>query len=643
MKQTDKTDKNVLILGLPNCGKSQIFSNLTGEYTLVANYPLSTINIKGAFCTVEGYCYNIIDTPGIYSLHIQSEEASMVREKILSGDVDIIVQCVDANHLKQSLSLTAELTQLSIPLVLVLNALDETARKGIWIDSKKLSYIVGVPVVESIAIKGVGTNRLKQAIETARLPKSPVIFGDVMESALSSIISFFPDSMRHRRANAIFTLLNDQYIEEHIEKIAGAKTLQDIKDTIADLKNRFQWNPAKLLSYTYSRWVDSVYDEIVKKQASAPQSFSENLAKYCRTPITGFPILIGIIIAVFFLVVEVADALTGFLEDLAWKPVEDYIKTVVIDRFWNDLLIGDYGVLSMGVAGAILTVLPILSVFYILYNILEDVGYIPNLTVLSKRIFSKIGLSGATILPMVLGFGCKTMATLTTKTLASKKERYIAIFLIAFAIPCAPQIGLSMSLLGKIGISAFFISFAILVLVEIITGLILNRIIKEDRTQVFIQMLPPIRMPNIKNIAKKTYYRLLEFLKEAFPVFILASLVLFTLDKTGILDALKVFLEPMVKGALGLPVDIVDALIVLLARREASVAIIAKMIEANMLDYVQSIVAVTLTTMFFPCVANVGSIIRMLGLRSAIVIVVVITISSVIVMTVANWCLRLVF
>ncbi|MCX8070234.1 MAG: ferrous iron transport protein B [Thermodesulfovibrionales bacterium] len=638
MKQTDK---NVLIVGLPNCGKSQIFSNLTGEYTLVANYPLSTINIKRAFCTTEGCCYNILDTPGIYSLHIQSEEASAVREKLLSGDIDIVVQCLDANQLKQSLYLTAELMQLSMPMVLVLNAIDETSRKGIWIDSKRLSTITGVPVVESIAIKGVGTNRLKSAIESARQPKSPVKFGDVMETAILSINSLFPDTISYKRAYSIFALLNDHYIEEHIEKIAGSNTLQEVKNTVLDLKNRFQWNPSKLLSYTYSRWVDNVYDDIVKRHVSTPKPFSENLARYCRTPITGFPILIGVIIAVYFLVVELADTLTGLLEDFIWKPVEDYLKLIVTDPFWNDFLIGDHGVLSMGVAGALLTVLPILSVFFIIYSILEDVGYIPNLTVLSKRIFSKIGLSGATILPMVLGFGCKTMATLTTKTLSSKKERYITIFLIAFAIPCSPQIGLSMSLLGKIGISAFFISFSILVMVEIITGLILHKIIKEDRPQLFIQILPPIRVPNLMNIYKKTYYRLLEFLREAFPVFILASIVLFTLDKTGILGAIKVILEPIVKGALGLPNDMVEALIVLLARREASVAIIAKLIESNLLDYVQSIVAVTLTTMFFPCIANVGSIIKMLGLKSAMIMVTVITISSVIVMIFVNWLLRL--
>lgn len=636
-----KADKNVLIIGLPNCGKSQIFSNLTGEYTLVANYPLSTINIKRAYCTTEGYCYNILDTPGIYSLHIQSEEASAVREKILSGDVDIIVQCIDANQLKQSLYLTAELTQLSIPMVLVLNALDETSRKGIFIDSKRLSNIIGTPVVESIAIKGVGTNRLKNAIENAKSPKSPVIFGDVLESAISSIKSNLPATMSYKRAISLFALLNDHYIEEHIEKKTNDKILQDIKNTVADLKNRLQWNPAKLISYTYSRWVDNIYDDIVRKQLSSPQHFSENLARYCRKPITGFPILMGIIIAVYFLVVEVADALTGFLEDLFWKPVEEYLKSVISVPFWSDFLIGDYGVLSMGVAGALLTVLPILSVFFILYSILEDVGYIPNLTVLSKNLFSKIGISGATILPMVLGFGCKTMATLTTKTLSSKKERYIAIFLIAFAIPCAPQIGLSMSLLGKIGISAFFISFGILIAVEIITGLILHKILKEDKRQLFVQILPPIRVPNIKHILKKTYYRLLEFLREAFPVFILASIFLFALDKTGILEALKIILEPLVKGGLGLPNNIVDALIVLLARREASVAIIAKMIETNMLDYVQSIVAVTLTTMFFPCIANVGSIIKMLGFKSAIVMVTTITISSIIVMIFVNWLMRL--
>lgn len=641
--QTESQGKKIVIIGPPNSGKSQLFSNLTGKYTLIANYPFSTISIKqAAYSTAEG-TFQIFDTPGIYSLFIQSEEGAAVRNMIFAGKVDILLVCLDANRLKQSLALTAELLDLGIPMVLAINAVDESARKGIWIDANRLSQILGSPVVESIAIKGVGTNRLKKAIEKAKPVKQTIRFGDMLEAAIASIEPLLPESLRYKRKLTLLLLLKDPHLGGYLAKIADQEVLARINATAQEVTQRFQGSPAKLISYTYSRWVDSTYNEITRRQVTTEKRMSETAARLCRSTWTGVPILIMIIITIYFLVVNVANGLSGLLEKLFWLPTLGWIEGLGPSPFWKDFLIGHYGVLSLGVAGALLTVLPILSVFFIFYSIMEDVGYIPNLSVLSKRLFSKIGLSGSTILPMVLGFGCKTMATLTTKTIASKKERYIAIFLIAFAIPCAPQIGLSMSLLGKLGITAFAISTSILVLVEVVTGLILNRLIREDKKSLFVQMLPPIRMPDPKNILRKTYNRLYEFIIEAFPVFIYAAIALFTLDRLGILQTIKTAFAPMVNGFLGLPPDMVDALILVMARREASVVVIAGLTDAGKLDFVQSIIAVTLTTMFFPCFANIGSMIKQLGLRSSLIMVSVITVSSVLIAGGSNWVLRVVF
>ena len=159
--------KKIAIVGLPNTGKSQVFNNLTGEYTLVANYPLTTVEIKKTNCRINGQAYEVIDTPGLHCLYIHSEEELIVRNMIFEETPDIIIQCIDANQLKQSLTLTADLLELGIPMVISLNAIDETAKKGVWIDSSGLSQALGVPVIESIAVNGLGTKALKGALGKA--------------------------------------------------------------------------------------------------------------------------------------------------------------------------------------------------------------------------------------------------------------------------------------------------------------------------------------------------------------------------------------------------------------------------------------------------------------------------------------------
>ncbi|MGD8507098.1 MAG: nucleoside recognition domain-containing protein, partial [Candidatus Bathyarchaeota archaeon] len=322
--------------------------------------------------------------------------------------------------------------------------------------------------------------------------------------------------------------------------------------------------------------------------------------------------------------------------------VESKIDSLVTIQWLNDFLIGDYGVLTLGLSNALLTVLPILSVFFIAFNILEDIGYTPNLCVLTKRVFDKLGLSGSAIMPLVLGFGCKTMATLTTRSLPSRKERCIAIYLIAFAIPCAAQMALNMSILGRIGITAFVIAFSVLAFVEIAAGVTLNRILKEEEKSDFLQELPAIRLPNPKAVLKKTYYRMRWFLKEALHIFILAAISLFIADKMGILEGLKNAIQPLMEGFLGLPVQMVDALILCMAKHEAAAAMIIKMIERGHLNYIQCIVAVTITTMFVPCVANIVAMFKELGPKRAVPMILIINISAFLIAGLLN-CALVVF
>ncbi|MHC4071048.1 MAG: ferrous iron transport protein B [Planctomycetota bacterium] len=629
--------KKIAIVGLPNTGKSQIFNNLTGEYALVANYPLTTVEMKKTKCLIDGQDYEVIDTPGFHCLYIHSEEELIVRDMIFSEKPDIILQCIDANQLKQSLTLTADLMELGIPMVISLNAVDETAKKGIWIDSAGLSQTLGVPVIESIAVNGLGTKNLKAAIGKARRGKSNLRYGKIIDDGISAIAAELPENIHFKRKTAILLLLGDPFLSDYLTKECSHEKVAQLTEQVSEFKRQFSGHLGRALNNKRNRWVNELAEKTTRKQRITPGQFSAAFGRLSRHPVFGIPILLMVILMMYLLVVNVANAVAGLMEQTLWVPVESQINSLVTVQWLNDFLIGDYGVLSLGLANAFLTILPILTVFFIAFNILEDIGYIPNLCVLTKRIFDKIGLSGSAIMPLVLGFGCKTMATLTTKSLRSKKERYIAIYLIAFAIPCAAQMALNMSILGRMGVKAFAIAFSVLVFVEIAAGVVLNKILKEEQRSDFLQELPAIRLPNPKAVIVKTYYRLWWFIKEAVPVFIYAAVILFVIDKAGILGAVKNVLSPVMNGFLGLPVQMVDALILCMARHEAAAGLIIQLIKAGQLNYIQCIVAVTITTMFVPCFANIMAMVKELGTRRAITMAVIINASAFLIAASLNW------
>jgi len=634
-----KPVKKIIIVGLPNTGKSQVFNNLTGEYTIVANYPLTTVEVKRTHCRLGNQTYEVIDTPGLHCLYIHSEEELIVRDLIFSEKPDVTIQCIDANQLKQSLILTADLLELGIPMVISLNAIDETNRRGIWIDSSELSRLFGVPVVELMAVHGQGTKELKNAISEARRGIWGIRYGDVIENVIFTIDSMLPEEVIYRRKVSVLMLLSDPFLADYLKKSHEEGKINKLIREVSKIRKQLRGNPNRFINSKRSRWVDDVTKKVIRKQKIAPKEFSKVFARLCRHPLFGIPILAFFILSTYLLVVQVAGFLEGQLSANVVAPSISYISTLIESTFWNDFLVGHYGILSLGLFNALCTVLPILSVFFLMFGFLEDIGYIVNLCVLTKRIFEKVGLTGKSIMPLVLGFGCKTMATLVTRGLRSPKEKFIAVYLIAFAIPCSAQLGIAMGILGRIGFAAFLIAYGALILFEMGAGFILNKIIKEQERSYFIQELPAIRAPNAKAILIKTYYRLYWFLKEAVPIFIIAAVVLFLFDKTGILNITKKLLSPVIVGWLNLPLDIVDALILCMARHEAAAALILNMVDAGALNYVQCIVAVVITTMFVPCFANIVAICKEMGVKTGLAMTVAINLSSFVLAGILNWIL----
>ncbi|UCF96867.1 MAG: ferrous iron transport protein B [Spirochaetaceae bacterium] len=631
--------RRVAIVGLPNTGKSQLFNDITGDYTLVSNYPLTTLEIYRKRISIHGQKYEIIDTPGMHSLYIHSEEEITVREFLFNEPIDVLIQCIDANRLKQSLLFTLDLLELDIPLIISLNAVDETEQQGIKISTRKLSEILGVNVIEHIAQINKGTEEVKAAVAKAATTNRKPGYGPDLERKIGEIEALLPKDTPFRRKTAFLLLDGDPLIQEWLKDTRGDGFYRELAEKLRPIKKESLGRPSRELAKRRTDQINRIVAEATDKTFRKPTPFAQTFARLCRHPIFGVPILAGVVLATYFLVVEVAGLIEALLSAVLVDPLVRLISSNVAPGFWNDLLIGPYGLLTLGLFNAFVTVLPILSVFFLMMGFLEDTGYLPNLMVLTRKVLSKIGLSGNSIMSLILGFGCKTMATLTTKGIASRKERLIAVFLIAFAIPCSAQLAIDMAVLGRVGFKAFLIAYGTLIVVEFAAGLILNKTMKDDGQSFFLQELPPIRLPNLRGIMKKTAYRIYWFLKEAVPIFLIAAAALFIVDKIGLLDLLKRALRPIVVTWLGQPLDIVEVLILSLARHEAAAGLLLGMVDRGALTYIQTITAVVITTMFVPCFANIVAMCRQLGIKTGLIITAAINISSFILAGFLNWTL----
>lgn len=605
----------ILLVGNPNVGKSVIFGALTKRYVTVSNYPGTTVEIT-AGALPDGQL--IIDTPGTNSLTSTSDDervTAMVLDQHLDS-LGAVIQVADAKNLRRSLLLTMQLSELEIPLLLNLNMLDEAYANGVTIDTQRLAERLGIDVTSTIATEGVGLSELSVAIKQARSARWRFDYEPVVEQAICEVEAWLPADVKRRRGTAVRLLCGDDELA----------TRYQLNGALADIRHK--------LAQTYERPVRTV---IVSQQMRAAQSLmhevmtvvprldtphSQRLAQWMIHPLWGWPILLLILGAIYKFVGELgAGVLVGFLEETVFGEWINPAATHILDTLLpipliHDLLVGDYGVITMALSYGLALVLPIVTTFFIAFSILEDSGYLPRLAIMFNRVFRLMGLNGKAVLPMVLGLGCDTMATLSTRILETRKDRIMVTLLLALGVPCSAQLGVILGMLSQVSSTGVLIWASVIAGTMMLVGLIASKLLPGERSD-FILELPPLRLPRLDNILIKTLARLEWYLKEVLPLFIVGTLVLFVLDKTGVLVIAEQVASPVVSGMLGLPTAATGAFLIGFLRRDYGAAGLFALALAGQLDSRQVVVSLIVITLFIPCIANVLMIVKEYGGRVA--------------------------
>ncbi|HOA91121.1 MAG: ferrous iron transport protein B [Bacillota bacterium] len=575
-----REQKKLVLVGNPNVGKSVVFNYFTGIYVDVSNFPGTTVEISSG--TYKDYL--VMDTPGIYGVSSFNDEEKVARDVILEADV--IVNVVDGVHLERDLFLTLQLADMGIPMVVAVNMMDEVERQKIEIDIKALEHRLGVPVIPIIAAQKVGMEELAEKLESAKPGKKDKKIGQL-------ISQFKKDNLPD--AKILLALEADIEIEG-----------------IADKREEIYFERRKQ--------VDELCKQIIKYK-STKAGIGDKIGYLLLRPVVAVPVLVLVLFLAYQLLgVLVAGEVVDFLEGWMVDNYEPWINGIITSfipegSVLAELLVGEFGILTMTVTYVVALLLPLVITFHLLLAVLEDSGYLPRLATMLDRGFHKIGLNGRAVIPMVLGFGCVTMASISTRILGSDRERLIAIVLLSLTIPCSAQLGVIAGLLAQIGFWYFLLYISIIVAVFLITGTLLNKVVPGKSTDLLIDV-PPMRLPVVKNVFQKTWSKSAHFVKEAGPIFALGALLIGVLNITGALEFLQNVMAPLVVSWMKLPKESATAFIMGIIRRDFGAAGFYDMV----LTREQTLVAMTTLTLFVPCIASVVVILKERGLKQGLIV-----------------------
>ncbi|MEX1244609.1 MAG: ferrous iron transport protein B [Thermoanaerobaculia bacterium] len=615
----------VVLVGNPNVGKSVLFGALTGKYVTVSNYPGTTVEVSEGTAVVAGQRHTIRDTPGAASLLPFSEDERVTRDILLSTRPSAVILVGDAKNLERALALALEVAETGLPLVVCLNMMDEARARGFAIDAERLAARLGVAVVETVAVRREGIARLSAAIKGARPAAVRVAYPDPVERAVDAAVSLMPAAPFAPRALALAALAGDQTLTPWLRSHMPDDALARLEEVRQRLRRFYREDVDYVIQDARVRAAGELVREVATRRepaASPARPLQRWLDRATTHPVWGVPVLLGALyLSYLFVGVFGARTLVDLLENGFFgkivSPAATRLAAAVIPwALVRDFFVGPYGFVTMALAYSLALVLPIVGTFFIAFGILEDSGYLPRLAVMVNRIFKSMGLNGKAVLPMVLGLGCDTMATLTTRILETPKERLIVILLLALGVPCSAQLTVILAMLGGLSALALaiwaFIVLAVLFLVGKLAALVLP-----GRSSDFVLELPPLRVPRPGNLLVKTLARIEWYLREAVPLFVLGTAILFVLDRLRMLGWIERAARPVVTGVLGLPPETAPAFVVGFLRRDFGAAGLFDMARHGRIDPVQSLVAMVTITLFIPCIANFFMIVKERGWKTA--------------------------
>ena len=613
----------ILLVGNPNVGKSALFNRLTGQYVTVSNYPGTTVEVSRGRCAALGPDVEIVDTPGMYSLLPITDEERVASDMLFGGNVRCVVHAIDAKNLDRMLGFTLQLIETGLPVVVALNMADEARDLGIVIDSARLTAILGVPVVPTVSISGEGVADLVAALKKTP-PPSPfrVEYGSLIEEGIAGIASRLSEGALAPRARASLMLQGDGRERERLVKERDDLESARILEIAAATRAHLNHSPHYYVTLALRARVDQIVAECVRAPHRAPHRFREALNELCTRPLTGYPLVALVLYFALYKFVGVfgAGTLVNFLEESVFQKTlipwaVSGIDAVVPWAPLRDLLAGEYGIVTLGLRYAVAIVLPIVGTFFLVFAVLEDTGYLPRLALLVDRGLKQIGLNGRAVIPLVLGFGCDTMATLVTRTLETRRERLICTILLALAIPCSAQLGVTLGLLAGNG-AALAVWAGVVLVIMLLAGFLSARLLPGERPMFYME-LPPLRLPVPWNVLVKTYSRMVWYFREILPMFILASVMIWIGQITSIFQLLVRALEPVMR-VLGLPEQAAVAFLFGFFRRDYGAAGLYDLHKAGGLTVHQLTVAAVTLTLFLPCIAQYLVMQKERGARTAL-------------------------
>lgn len=605
------------LVGNPNVGKSVVFHRLTGTYVNVSNYPGTTVDVSRATARFDRSA-EVLDTPGVLALPARSDDEHATMRALLHENVRALLQVGDAKNLRRTLALSLVFADLGLPWVLVLNMADEARARGVGVDLPGLSKAIGAPVIETVATSGEGLQRLPEALKHADAAAAGVClrYPAAIEAVVAQVTDWLaaklPSTPLAPRGLAVLFLGRDKEVERWLAARLGAEAqeLVAMRDT-AEAAN------AEPISTTLAQARAAEADRLagiyLRKAVPKAKLLSTRIGRLAVDRVWGLPILLAVLFAVYeFVGVFGASFLVGLTEETLFgewlnPAVEGFVREHLPYPWLADLFVGQYGLWTMGMTYALALILPIVSTFFIAFGVLEDSGYFSRLSVLANRAFAAIGLNGRAVLPMVLGLGCVTMATLTTRILHTRRERVISTFLLALAIPCSAQLGVVMGMLSGISFSATLIWLSSVLMVLFVSGWLASKLVPGRRIPLVTEM-PPMRMPVMGNVLKKTGGRLKWYLIEVIPLFLFGTFLMYVLDRIGALPWIIDQAEPLVTGWLGLPKEASAAFVMGFLRRDFGATGLFAM--GHQLSDLQTVVGMITITLFVPCIASVMIVIK---------------------------------
>jgi len=619
----------IILIGNPNVGKSLIFNYLTGRYVNVSNYPGTTVEVAFGSTNFQGKRFQVIDTPGVNSLTPMSEDEKVTRNILMKEPNKYIIQVIDSKNLRRGLFISVQLLEMGLPLMILLNMWDEAETRKIKIKIPYLSMLLGAPVFKTVATRKKGLEKIKEHIGQENSPTLTIQYPEAIEEGVSKIINLLPNANISKRSIALMLLSGDESLVDWLHENISEEVIKKIEKIRDEVQIKFFDSLGYIINQTRLKKIDEILTEVLSHEEKTPKTLTTFLGNLSIHPLWGIPIVLLVLFITYeFVGVFGAQICVDFLEETVFQkllmpPLINLIKSIISFPIIQDFLIGPYGVFTMALTYAIAIVFPIVGCFFIVFGIMEDSGYLPRLAVMTNNLFKKIGLNGKAVLPMVLGLGCDTMATMTARILETEKDKIIVTFLLALGIPCSAQLGVIVGMFSNLPIIYITLWVLTILTVLITVGYLSSKIIPGEGSD-FILEIPPLRIPQFSNLLIKTIARIEWYLKEAVPLFIIGTIILFFFHHLGILNILEQITKPLIVYFLNLPSKVTEAFIIGFLRRDYGAAGLYILAKEGKLNPHQILVSLVTITLFIPCIAQFFMMIKERGLKTTIYISLVI-------------------